>query len=136
MMRSSEGLVDSRQHLLGHEFVEARAAAADMALATFEGAGHARQRILHNPDITAILDRAAGRPRCCKSADRPGSPDTWIGGAKQGDRPASGGGGKVSDRCVGSEVDTRPREQTHHLGPFHLMNSSDAVPDVLEIAAF
>ena len=106
----------------GVKFVEARAAAADIALATFEGAGHARQRILHDPDIAAVLNRAARRPRCCESADRPRSPDAWIRRAKQGDRPTSGGGGKMRHRCVGPDIDARPRKQIHHLGPLNLMN--------------
>src|SRR5262245_60838469 len=104
-LRSSERLVGRGQYLRGHEFVEARAATADMALATFEGAGHTRQRVLHDPDIPSVLDYAASLPWSFKSANRPRSPDTRIRGAKQGNSFASGSGGQMRDRCVGSDID-------------------------------
>src|SRR5262245_14064532 len=76
--RSSERLIGCRQHLGGHEFVEADAAAADMALAAFEGARHARQGVLHDPDVPTVLDCAACLPRRSEPADRPRTPHARI----------------------------------------------------------
>src|SRR5262249_61947938 len=74
--------------------------AVEPALATFELTRHARQRILHQPDIAAALDRAGGLPRPIKTTDRPGSPQTRISRTvnRHGRRPSCGG--KMGDRGV------------------------------------
>src|SRR5262249_57714739 len=105
-----------------------------MALAAFERAGHARQGVLHDPDITSVLNCASCLPRLREPADRPWSPDTRIRGAKQRNGPASCSGSKVRDRSVGSDIDARLRQQAHHLRPLHLMNGDDVAPDFLKVA--
>ena len=72
----------------------------------------------------------------CKSADRPRPPDARVGGTKESDRAATGRRGKMRDRCIGSDIDARPFEQMHHLRPFHLMSSGDAVPNLVQVAPF
>ncbi len=103
---SGERLVDCRHHLLGLELVETNAAAADVAFAAFEGARHARQGILHDPDIALVLDGAARLPWRRQSANRPWSPDARVHGAEQRDGRASGRRGKMRRRRVGTDVNT------------------------------
>src|SRR5215510_2078791 len=133
-MRSSERLVGRRQYLLGSELVKTYAAAEDMAFATFEGARHAGQGVLHNPDVAPVLDCAACVPRRRKSANRPRTPHAWIRRPKHGNGLAARRGGKMGHRCVGPYKEARTFEQIHHAGPFHLMNCSNAAPDFFEIA--
>src|SRR6188508_2194177 len=79
---SGERLVDGCYYLLGLELIETGAAAVDVAFAAFEGARHARQGILHNPDIPLILDSATRLPRRCQPANRPRPPDARVHGAE------------------------------------------------------
>ena len=106
-----------------------------MPLAALEGAGQAGQRILHDPDVAAILDRAARLPRRIHAADRPGSPDARIGRPEQRHRRAAGGGGEMGDRGVGADVDSRAREQRGIARPRQRMDGGDALPERFEIAA-
>ncbi len=59
---SGQSAIDRSHDLICFEFVEADAAAADMAFATFEGTGQARQGVLHNPHIAVVLNCAAWSP--------------------------------------------------------------------------
>ena len=84
------GMIDARIAATAHE-----AGDQSVALATFEGAGHAGKRILHDPHITAVLDSCACRPALLDAADRPRSPDAWIHRTEQGDGRAACGGRKM-----------------------------------------
>src|SRR6188508_1123494 len=130
---SGERLVDSRYYLLGLELVETGAAAVDVAFAAFEGARHARQGILHHPNIALVLDGAARGPWCRKSANRPRSPDARIHRPEQSDRRASGCGGKMRRRRVGSDIDSSVGQEFHRLRPLQLMEFAGAPPDLFEI---
>src|SRR5262245_29975476 len=83
-VRSSERLVGRRQDLRRRELVETHAAAADVAFAAFEGARHAGQGVLYNPDIAAVLDCAAFVPRGREPTNRPRTPHAWVRRPKQG----------------------------------------------------
>ena len=128
-------LIGGGQHLLGAQFLQADAFAADMPLAALEGAGQARQRILHDPDVAAILDRAARLPRRVHAADRPGSPDAGIGRPEQRHRRAARGGGEMGDRGVGPDIDARACEQRDVARPRQRMDGGGALPQRFEIAA-
>ena len=94
---SGERLVDCRYHLLGLELVETNAAAADVAFAALEGARHARQRILHDPDIALVLDGAARLPRRVGEGQSEMGPQTR---GSMGPNNATVGHPAAAARCV------------------------------------
>src|SRR5262245_58982394 len=106
-----ERLVDGRYYLLRLKFVETNAAAAYVAFAAFEGARHARQGILHDPDIALVLYGAARLPRSGKAANRPWAPDSRVHGSEQRDGRASGCSGEMGRRCVWSDIYAGVRKQ-------------------------
>src|SRR5262249_49520901 len=69
--RASECLIDHGENRAQRQLIEAAAIAVEMAFATEFLARQARQRILHHPDITAVLDRAGMIPRVGEAADGP-----------------------------------------------------------------
>ena len=68
-------LIDRDQHLLRRQLLETMTSTFNVALAAFEGARQAWQRILHEPNITTVLNRAARSPRWVQAPNRPGSPE-------------------------------------------------------------
>ncbi len=62
-------LIDCRHDLAGGQLIETLAVAVEPALAAFQLARQAWQRILHQPDIAALLDGAGGGPGLIEPAD-------------------------------------------------------------------
>src|SRR3984893_6295778 len=72
-------LIHRRNHLGCGQFIEALAETVEAALATLELARQTGQRVLHQPHIAALLNRAGGRPRPVEAAHRPRPPEARIG---------------------------------------------------------
>ena len=77
-------LIDRGHDLIDRKLIETLAVAVEPALAAFLLARQARQRILHQPDIAAALDRAGGGPRAIETA----APATAPKGADRSGRRA------------------------------------------------
>ena len=85
--------------------------AVESAFTAFQLARQARQRILHKPHIAAPLDRASRLPRRFEAAARPRPPQSRIGGAVKRNGRRTGRCGKVSNRGVRPDINTRSRDQ-------------------------
>src|SRR3569833_3560019 len=121
--------------MFGTEFIKAHAGTADVEFAALEGAGQARQGILHEPDVAANLDRAACLPRFRESASRPWPPDASIHRPEQSDSRTACCGGKMGHRGVRPDIKPRSLKQCHGGRPRCRMNSRNALPYVIEIGA-
>ena len=112
-----QGLIDSADHPLRRQFIEACAVTVEPPLAAFQLAWHARQRILHQPDIAAALKCARGRPDVVYAAGRPWPPKPRISRPVERNRRTARGGGEMRHRGVGANVDARLRQQAGELRP-------------------
>ena len=129
-------LVDRGHNLADRKLVETLAAAVEPALAALQLARQARQWILHEPDIAAMLDRAGGSPWAVETAERPRSPQARIGRAIKCDGRRPGGGGEVGDRGVRPDIDARGGDQSGQSRPVELAVETDDIavtPDFIEI---
>jgi hypothetical protein len=95
-----ERLIDRRQNLSRCQLVETAAEASEVTFAAKLLAGQARLRILHHPDVAAMLDRAGGIPRLGKAAHRPGTDQARAGGAVQRYGRTAGGRCEMRGRRI------------------------------------
>src|SRR5208282_6150611 len=77
-------LIDRRHDLRHRKLIEALAIAVDAALAALQLARQAGQRVLHQPDVAAMLDRAGSGPGRIEATDRPWPPNARICRSVQG----------------------------------------------------
>ena len=101
----TERLIHGREHLRNGEFIEALAAAVEMAFAAELLAGQARQGILHHPDVTATLDCAGVIPRPRKASHRPRADQSRAGRTVKGHSGATTRGGQMGDRGIRPDID-------------------------------
>ena len=112
--------------------------AVDAALAAFQLAGQARQRVLHQPDVAAMLDRAGRSPWRIEAADWPWPPNAWVCRSVQRHRLRGLGGGEVGDGGIRTDIDARAADQGGKLRPGDLaVETPDlaVAPDLIEIGA-
>src|SRR5438309_7637242 len=110
-------LIDRGEDLRRGKLIKALAIAVESALAAFELARQARQRILHQPDIAATLDRAGGLPWRIEAAERPWSPKSRIGWAVKRNGWGSRCGGKMGDGGVWADINARGGDQRRQFAP-------------------
>ena len=107
-----------------------------MAFATELLAGEAWLRILHDPDIAAVLDGSGPIPGPHKTTDRPGADQTRAGRAIERNSRASACSGKMGGRGIRPNVNGRPLEQPRKFGPIE-MNAGDrrasGLPEAVQI---
>src|SRR5260370_14619929 len=104
-------LIDRGEDLRGGKLVKALAIAVESALAAFELARQARQRVLHQPDIAATLDCAGGLPWPIEAAERPWPPKSRIGWAVKRHGRDSRCGGKMGERGVSADIKLRGADE-------------------------
>ena len=115
--RDAERLIDRVQHRAERELVEAVAVTVEMAFATELLARQARQRILHHPDIAAVLDRAGMIPRLGEAADRPRSHQAGAGRTVERDGRTAAAGGQMRHRGIRADIDGGTLEQGGEAWP-------------------
>src|SRR5205807_8193946 len=131
-------LIDGGEDLRRGKLVKALAIAVESALAAFELARQARQRILHQPNIAATLDCAGGLPWSIEAAERPWPPKSRIGWAVKRHGRDSRRGGKMGDRGVRTDINARGGDQRRQLRPSELAIEPQnicIVPYLIEVGA-
>src|SRR2546429_9295106 len=93
-------LIDGGEDLRRGKLVKALAIVVEPALAAFELARQARQRILHQPNIAATLDCAGGLPWPVQATERPWPQKSRIGWAVKCHGRDSRCGGKMGNRGI------------------------------------
>src|SRR5581483_10846326 len=106
-----QGLIDRGQYLLGGKLIETLAAAVEMALAAELFTRQTRQRVLHHPNIAAVLDRTGMRPGFLQASHRPRPDQAWAGRPVERHRRAADAGCKMGHGGIRSHIDGRALEQ-------------------------
>ena len=131
-------LIDRGEDLRRGKLVKALAIAVEPALAAFELARQARQRILHQPDIAATLDRAGGLPWSIEAAERPWPPKSRIGWTVKRHGRDSRCCSKMGDRGVRADINARGGDQRRQFRPSELAIEPQNIciaPYLIEIGA-
>src|SRR5262249_42717281 len=113
-------LIDRGYDLSDRQFVETLATTVEPALAAFQLARQARQRILHEPYIAPLLNRAGRLPWRFEAAPGPRAPQPRACGAVKREGRRTGRRGQVCNRGIGSDIDARTTDQRREFRPGEL----------------
>lgn len=92
---ASQRAIHYSEHLCRRQLIHATTEAVEVTLAAKLLARKARERILHHPDVAAVLHCARVIPRPLETADRPGADQARTRRAVESDGPTARGRRKM-----------------------------------------